>query len=343
VTIPAYTDSTGRKHPASRNKLNAAFAFGGSKLTIETIEKATGIRIDHYVEIDLGGFVRMVNAIGGVDVCVADPISDKDSNLQLPAGKSHLDGVQSLAFVRARHIYADQDLGRIKAQQRFVGSMIKRATSKGILLDPLKLNRFLSAAVKSIDTDMSKDELLDEMKLLRDFKPGNVSFLTVPISNSNLYVPGVGSAASWNKKQARELFTKLRNDEPLEKKATAAKLTVLPGAITVQVLNGAGVQGLGAQAADDLARLGFGMADVAKNADVSNQSATVVKYDPTNVAASRTVLAAIPGATGLAVPGLGKTVEVVVGSTYSGAKAVSVTGSTSTKPKARTAADDVCK
>ena len=89
---------------------------------------------------------------------------DKDSNLNLPAGKSHLNGVQGLAFVRARHIYADQDLGRIEAQQKFVGSMIKRATSKGVLLDPLKLNKFLSAATKSLNTDMSKDELVDQVK-----------------------------------------------------------------------------------------------------------------------------------------------------------------------------------
>ena len=343
VTIPAYTDSAGNKHPASRNKLNAAYAFGGAKLTIETIETATGIRIDHYVEIDLGGFVRMVDAVGGVDVCTSVPLHDTDSGLNLPAGTTHLNGIQGLAFVRARHIYADQDLGRIKAQQKFVGSMVKRATTSGVLLNPVRLNRFLNAALKSLNTDMSEKQLIAEAKQLRVYKPSKISFLTVPIGNSNDFVPGVGDAAEWDKVAAKSLFTKLRLDQPLTK-SSASKITVYPGSITLQVYNAAGVQGLGSKAANDLANVGFGMADVAKNAPggVTGQSGTVVKYDPTHAAASRTVLASLPGSTGVAVPGLGKTIDVLIGSSYTAAQKVTVSTGGDSTPQARTAASNIC-
>jgi hypothetical protein len=286
--------------------------------------------------------VRMINAVGGVDVCVTSAVDDKDSNLHLPKGTSHLNGVEGLAFVRARHIYANQDLGRIQAQQKFVGSMIKRATSKGVLLDPVSLNKFLSAATKSLNTDMSKDEIVKQAKMMRNYKPSNIAFVTVPIANSNGYVSGIGSVVTWSKSQSRTLFDNLKNDRSIIT-PKAAKLTVPAGSITLQVLNGAGVQGLGATAADDLTKIGFGMADIAKNADVTDQKATVVKYDPKYAAASKTVLAAIPGATGQAVPNLGKTIQVVVGSDWSGAKAVTISSATTSKTKVRTAADDVCK
>lgn len=346
VTIPAYTDDNGVEHPPQQNKLNAAYAFGGEKLAIATIEEATGIRIDHYIEIDLGGFVRMVDAVGGVDVCVQQPVYDAKSKLDLPAGKSKLDGVQGLAFVRARAIYANADIGRIEAQQKFVGSMVKKATSSGVLLNPVKVNQLLSAATKSISTDMKTDQFREQMLQMRDYRANDISFLTVPIANSNGSVPGVGSVVLWDEAKAKTLFTRLKKDEPLEDKAPAKnKLTVLPGSITVQVLNGAGIQGLGATAADDLARLGFGMADIAKNADVTDQAGTVVRFDPTKEKASRTVIASIPGATGLAVPGLGTTIEVVVGKNYDGAKKVTVTpgGTAPKKATTRTAADDICK
>lgn len=343
VTIPAYTDDAGVRHAASKNKLNAAFAFGDAPLTIQTIEKATGLRIDHYVEVDLAGFVKLVDAIGGVEVCTPTAITDKDSGLNLPAGRSKLDGGQGLAFVRARHIYADQDLGRIRAQQRFVGSMIKKATSSGVLLNPVRLNRVLGSITEAVNTDMDKDQLVEQVRNLRDYKPGDVAFMTVPIANGNDYVDGVGSVVTWDKQQARALFTKLKNDVPLNE-PSGSKLTVAPGRITLQVLNGAGIQGLAGGAADDLAGIGFGMADIAKNADVTGQTTTVVRYDPTQEAASRTVLAAIPGSTGEAVPGLGSTIEVVIGSSYDGVTKPAVKGSTpSSTPKARTAAENVCK
>jgi len=347
VTIPSYTGKNGVKRPESKNKINASFFYGGPNLTIRTIEKNTGLNIDHYVEVNIAGFVKMVDAIGGAQVCIAKAVNDKDSGLKLSKGKHNLDGAQALAYVRARHIYADQDLGRIRAQQAFIGSVARKALSAQTLTNPIKLNRFLDASLSSVTTDEKLDEkaILSLANRMRDVQANQIQFLTVPLKNVDYRVPGVGSSVLWSDSKSRDLFAKLKNDQAVAPPAKAVKATVSPGKITVQVFNGAGVAGLGAKAANDLARIGFGMAGPAKNGDVANQTGTVIKYDPTNAAALKTLQAAMPDATVLAVPGLGKTFQVVVGSQWKGATKVSIAtaapsgGST---VKTTSAADTTC-
>jgi len=345
VSIPSYTDKAGVKRPASKNKINASFFYGGPTLTIRTIEKNTGLNIDHYVEVNIAGFVKMVDALGGAQVCLAKSVNDKDSGLKLAKGKHLLDGADSLSYVRARHIYADQDLGRIRAQQAFIGSVARKALSAQTLTNPIKLNRFLDASLSSVTTDkeFNKQAILTLAGRMRDVQAGQIQFLTVPIKNADYRVPGVGSSVLWSEPKSRELFSKLKNDEPVAPVAKASAATVAPGKISVQVFNGAGVTGLGAKAANDLARIGFGMAGPAKNGDVSNQTATVIKYDPKNAAALKTLQAAMPEATVQAVTGLGKTFQVVVGSTWNGATKVTVaTPKAKTTVKTTSAAETTC-
>src|SRR5690606_14307456 len=123
----------------------------------------------HYVEVNFYGFVKMVDALGGVDVCPEQPIGDVKSGLKLPAGKSHLDGMQALAFARARYtLTGGSDLGRIDRQQQFMASMLKQALSTRTLGDPAKSTRFLNAALKSlrVDPELADDlpELADQLK-----------------------------------------------------------------------------------------------------------------------------------------------------------------------------------
>ena len=345
VSIPAYTDKNGKQHSASKNKINASFSYGGPTLTIRTIEANTGLKIDHYVEVNIAGFVKVVDSIGGAQVCVAKAVNDKDSGLKLSKGKHLLNGAQALAYVRARHIYADQDLGRIRAQQAFIGSVARKALSAQTLTNPLKLNAFLDAALASVTTDTQLDQkaILNLANRLRNVQADQIQFLTVPLSNDNYRVPGVGSSVLWSGPKSTELFTKLRNDEPVVPKPPAVKATIPPGLIKVQVLNGAGVAGLGAKAANDLARIGFGMAGPAKNADVTGQTGTVIKYDPSNAAQLKTLQAALPDATTLAVTGLGTTFQVVVGSTWSGATRVVISTATpKSAVKSISAADTTC-
>ena len=120
VTIPEYKDSDGTVHKAHHDKINAAYTLGGASLLVRTVEQATGIPINHFVGVSFLGFMGMVDAVDGVEVCLAEPIKDnpKYTALDLPAGRSTIKGVMALSFVRARHV--GTDFGRQKRQQQFM-------------------------------------------------------------------------------------------------------------------------------------------------------------------------------------------------------------------------------
>ena len=140
VTIPAHTSTDGKSQiPARQNKLNAAFAFGGAPLLIETIEGETNLKIDHYIEVSFAGFAGIVNALGGIDVCTKVDIDDPKSHLVLSAGTHTLDGIEALKYVRTRDFDGRGDIGRMQRQQQFMSSVIKKATSTGVLLNPIKI------------------------------------------------------------------------------------------------------------------------------------------------------------------------------------------------------------
>jgi LCP family protein required for cell wall assembly len=347
VKIPAYW-SGGHKHAAQHNKLNAAYAFGGPRLTVETVERATGIRIDHYVEINVLGFAHMVDALGGIDVCLAKPANDPDSGLHLPAGHSHVGGVQGLAFVRARHTLGDgSDLGRIKRQQQFLGSMLRKALSAGILLNPAKLDNFLNAALAAVhvDRDLTTGDLRTLALTMRHLDPKHVLFATVPLSDTNYDVPGVGSSVLWNTGLADAMFTDVNRDVPI---TTAlfkpSKVTVPPTSVTAQVLNGTTTGGLAGRVSQELAAEGFHISGTG-NASSHATSHTTVRYGPGELKSARTVRAALPGATLVSDPAAGSTIVVVLGRDFTGVQKVVVGSSRSSRSgiQTSTAADNPCK
>jgi LCP family protein required for cell wall assembly len=345
VTIPAYTDAQGKKHPAQKNKLNAAFSFGGAPLLIKTVEQATGVPIDHYIEVGFGGVVNIVNAVGGVDVCLPNAVDDPKSGLKLPAGRSHVYGDMGLAFVRARYIDPRADLGRMQRQQQFLGSMFKEVTSAGTLLNPLKLNAFLNATLKSVHTDSGLDhnEILALADSLRTLSPHSLRFLTVPLSNVAYNAgPNVGEAVLWDQSAASALFEKFRKDEPIVRPAAAAKATIPPSQISVKVLNGSTTAGLAGQATADLAAVGFAIAAPAGNAGQTNVTTTIVKYDPRWNVSLKTLRAAFPTAQFVATPNQGATFTVVVGSDYTAPSAVKVAKSKASALQTRSASANVC-
>lgn len=342
VTIPAYTDKAGDRHPAHKNKLNAAYALGGAPLLIETVTKETGVTIDHYIEVGFGGVVNMVDALGGVDVCVPAAVDDRRSGLELPAGRSHVDGLMGLAYVRARYIDPTADIGRMERQQRFLGSMFKEATSAGVLLNPVKLNSFLDAALSSVQLDegMSRDTLLDLAGEMQSLSPKDIRFLTVPLSNVNLSTP-VGSAVEWDRAKAQVVFDSINDDEPLVARRKGATVAVAPADISVQVLNGSSVEGLASEASTDLEQAGYRIAAVAGNDERDDVTATVIRYDPGWNTSVKTLQAAFPDATLEAVDGLGATFQVVVGTEYAAPQAVRV-AKKDNQLGSHTAAEDVC-
>ncbi|HMD25604.1 MAG TPA: LCP family protein, partial [Streptosporangiaceae bacterium] len=206
VSIPrdSYVNIPGHGY----NKINAALAYGGANLLIQTVENVTGLKIDHYMGIGFGGLVAVVNKIGGVQICLKTAINDSYSGVHLSAGCHNLNGDQALAFVRDRHSFATEDLQRIQDQRAFLSALLQKATSPGVYLNPFTALPFGSTAASSmsVDNGTSLLDLVHAASALRNPETG-----TVPVADSN-YETSAGDAVLWNKTEATELFNALKND-----------------------------------------------------------------------------------------------------------------------------------
>ena len=223
VTIPAHLSTNGKTQiPARENKLNAAFSFGGAPLLIETIESETNLKIDHYIEVSFAGFAGIVNALGGIEVCTKVDIDDPKSHLVLSAGTHTLDGIEALKYVRTRDFDGRGDIGRMQRQQQFMSSVLNKATSTGVLLNPIKIVNFMNAAISTVkmDENLSKEDLLNLAKQMRGLSSGNVRTLTVPLSAANGRAAGVGSVVIWDEALSADLWTRIRNDAALVDEVT---------------------------------------------------------------------------------------------------------------------------
>lgn len=214
VTIPQRTETDGKIIPATRAKLNAAYSWGGAPLLIQVIEGITDLRIDHYIEINFAGFAHVVDALGGIQVCTKTSINDPKSHLVLPAGVHTLNGIEALKYVRTRDFDGMGDLGRMQRQQQFMSSVLRKAMSTGVLLNPVKLIKFFNAAMATVKTDsaLNSGDLIDLAKQARNLSASKVRTLTVPLSNVDYSVPDLGSTVIWDPVLAPELFNRLRND-----------------------------------------------------------------------------------------------------------------------------------
>jgi len=195
------------------NKINAALAYGGANLLIQTVENVTGLKIDHYMGIGFGGLVAVVNKIGGVQICLKTAINDSYSGVNLSAGCHDLNGDQALAFVRDRHSFSTEDLQRIQDQRAFISALLKKATSPGVYLNPFTALPFGSTAASSMSVDQGTSllDLVHAASALRDPETG-----TVPIANSNYYT-SAGDSVLWNTTRATELFKALKSDSAIPK------------------------------------------------------------------------------------------------------------------------------
>lgn len=325
---PEHTDrTTGERHHGHPIKLNAAYAEGGPNLTVRTVEKMTHVKIDHYLEVDFTSFMKTVDVLGGVKICTADPLKDSYTGLDLPAGTHTLMGGEALQYVRSRHIDGAADLGRMKRQQRFMAALIDRATSSGILLNPMKFRDVTRAALGSVRADkgFGTDELLDLGRAMRNFSPSSSEFTTVPIGEMGYAVKGVGSTLKWDAKKADHLFQALRDDKPLaahKPKSTAVRVAVAPQQIRVQVENGTATAGLGERVDTQLARTGFRTTHRPVNSANRTLKRTVVAYDPRWDRSARSLAAALPGSELRAVTGQGAVLKVIAGADFKQVRAV---------------------
>jgi LCP family protein required for cell wall assembly len=204
-----------------KDKLNAAYAFGGPQLLTRTVEGATGVRLDHYSEVGLGGFADITDAIGGVDMCIKERMADPKANLDLQPGCQTLTGPQALGYVRTR-ASARGDLDRVEHQRDFLAALTKKASSPEVLLNPFRLFPLIlnTSGTFLVGQDDHIWHLGSLAFAMNGIASGQGVTTTVPIS-------GFGSAdgasvVNWDNGKAKSLFGALANDTPVPQEVITA-------------------------------------------------------------------------------------------------------------------------
>ncbi|HEY3477362.1 MAG TPA: LCP family protein, partial [Streptomyces sp.] len=360
--------------PTRPAKINAAYAAGGPKLTVRTVERLTGVHIDHYLEIDFISFMKTVDVLGGVPVCTTHPLKDSYTGLDLPAGTTTLNGGQALQYVRARHLDGAADLGRMQRQQRFVAQIIHRISSSGALTDPLEMSQIASTVLGSVRADQGLDatDMIALARGMKGFSTRSSEFGSVPLSDTNYQVKGVGSTVKWDTAKAGPMWAAIRADEPLASPPAPAakqggnparqgggqpaagdaqkpqgpapvKVAVEPDRIRVSVANGTDTTGLAAAAQKALHATGFATTGFPVTAPQRSPH-TVSRYDPRWDLSAKALASALPGAQLVAVDRQGPVMRVTLGPDYHAVTPVTVDGTdtTGTQQKALTGDEVGC-
>jgi len=273
--------------PGVLERLNATFSAGGAPCLWKTLEQETGIRIQHFVEVNFAGFQSIVNDVGGVPVCLPFAINNPQSRLRLSAGKHLVNGAQALAFVRLReNIGEGSDTQRIQRQQYFLAAVMQKLKTTNLLTQPNRIFSVVRDAAKSLTTDSSLDlsTMLRIANSMKSLSSSSVQLVTVPV------VPYVGDPAaelSWQQPQASRMFQAIEADHNLPATARAkgkaknhaatALPTVSPAKVQVQVLNGSGVTGVAGTTATALTAKGFTVTGTGPAANYGYTS-SVIQY-----------------------------------------------------------------
>ncbi|MDP7726420.1 LCP family protein [Mycobacterium sp. TY814] len=349
---PIYDPKTGKTGPRmvyTETKLNSAFSFGGPKCLVKVIQKLSGLSVNRFIAIDFVGFGRMVEALGGVEVCTTTPLKDYELGTVLAhAGRQVIDGPTALNYVRARQVTTESngDYGRIKRQQLFLSSLLRTMISEDTLMNLNKLNNVVNMFIGNSYVDNVKTKDLVELgRSLQHMAAGHVTFVTVPTGITDQDGNEPPRTADM-----KALFTAIINDDPLPKEndqnaqslgssqtsgtgPSATKkpaqpeaapapdmhreqvTTTSPQEVTVQVSNGTGTEGLAAAAASQLKRNGFNV--MTPDDYPSSLKTTTVFFSPGNEQAAATVAAAFGNSKVERVTGIGSVVQVVLGPDFS--------------------------
>jgi LCP family protein required for cell wall assembly len=237
--IPEHRSKAGKLIPAVHSKINSSFNWGGAPLLIQTIEEMTDLKIDHYIEINFAGFARIVDSIGGVEICTKKNINDPKSHLVLEAGVHTLNGIESLKYVRTREFDGMGDLGRMQRQQAFMSAVLRKATSAGVLLNPVTMASFINSALSAVTTDseLKNSDLIALAKQMKSLSTSSVRTLTVPLSDLNYYSNGVTSAVLWDPVLAPQLWTRLREDQAVVDEVVASPSPSSTKAPSIEVID----------------------------------------------------------------------------------------------------------
>ncbi len=197
-----------------RDKLNSAYAIGGPRLLVQTVETVTGVHIDHYMEIGFAGFVDIVDAIGGVEINVRAAVNDPKAGLKLKKGVQELNGSQALGYVRTRKGGALPDFERTKRQRQFLGAVVKKAASPGVLINPFTSIPLAMSATDAVEVDDGTGAF---NLLSLGLAMGDSPVTTVVPFGGNEVIPNGGTAVKWDRTKALQLFNALKEDRPVPK------------------------------------------------------------------------------------------------------------------------------
>ncbi|MCV7086335.1 LCP family protein [Mycolicibacter hiberniae] len=345
---PVYDEETGSYGSDlvyTETKLNSTYAFGGPKCLVKEIQKLSGLAINRFMAVDFVGFGKMVDALGGVEVCTPSPLYDLVLGSVLEnTGRQRVNGATALNYVRARHVTTEDngDYGRIKRQQLFLSSLLRSLISTNTFFSPTKLNNVVNMFIgdSSVDNVTTRD-LVNLGQSLQKVAAGHITFVTVPTSETDENgdeVPRMDDV--------RALFDAIINDDPLPGEndhnatsvptttalsATAPStsapesparplseqvraVTTSPAEVTVRVSNATEQAGLAGGTSERLQQWGFNV----DNADdyPGTVKATKVLFSPGNEQAAATVSSALSDAPIERVSGLGNIVRVVLGSDF---------------------------
>ncbi|OBF87846.1 LytR family transcriptional regulator [Mycobacterium sp. 852002-51163_SCH5372311] len=357
---PIYDPKTGKTGPRmvyTETKLNSTFSFGGPKCLVKEIQKLSGLSINRFIAVDFVGFARMVEALGGVEVCSTTALKDYELGTVLDhAGRQVINGATALNYVRARQVTTESngDYGRIKRQQLFVSSLLRTLISSNTLLNLNKLNNVVNIFISNsyVDNVRTRD-LVQLGQSLQHIAAGHVTFVTVPtgVTDQNGDEPPRTA-------DMKALFAAIISDEPLPlendhnaqslgrtpttapstKKAPPPSatpegrreqiMTTSPHEVTVQVSNSTAQAGLAAIASSQLRRNGFNV--MTPDDYPSSLRTTTVFFSPGNEQAAATVASAFATSKVERVTGIGPVVQVVLGPDFSSVTAPPPSGSSVT-------------
>jgi LCP family protein required for cell wall assembly len=325
ITLPV-CKKDGKKTGGYKGRFNQAIQIGGPGCTIKAIKELSGLDIHNFMLVDFGGFKRIVDAIGGVEICLTSDVNDPLSGLKMTKGKHLVEGEEALAFVRTRHGLGDgSDTSRIRRQQAFLSSLLRKVLSSGTLLNPAALIGVLDAATSSLTADPQLADInnLKDLALsMKDLKPSNVTFTTLPWSPN-----GDNATVSVNTVQAKPIWEAMKNDTAWPPKGAAGSdqplLKTPPSVIHVNVLNGTGIKGKGKEVAKALRKQGYIVEQVgaSESSDVAN---TTVEYDPAYDLSAKTLIWAANAQQSQTKKKLGKTLNLVVGADWTTIRPVTI-------------------
>ncbi|MEX0159606.1 MULTISPECIES: LCP family protein [unclassified Microbacterium] len=310
--LPACDDNGRGSYDGGFGMLNSALQYGPA-CSVAAVEQLTGMTIDHFVQMDFEGFIGMVDAMGGIDVCLPEPLQDGHARLDLPAGAQSINGDQALALARTRHALAEEsDIARLGHQQMVLSAIVQKATKSDVLVRPDRLYAFLDAVTSSMTVDPGLGALTDLAGLaarVANVPLSSVTFVTMPTTEApedpNRVVPTA---------DADVIFRALIDDVPIVLTTDEVQPPATVRTAPVQILNGAGISGLASRVSEDATGYGYTVASIA-NADPVELT-TITAADTPDAQQTAQALAAELGLAVTVQVGDVEGVQVLLGGDY---------------------------